>query len=83
MKRIILIIAAAMLIGSSAYAAEEAAVREIPKNASREAIHAAIGSPDSEVLGYKETYYLSNGNTAVLQYSYFDDTLSKGYILVN
>lgn len=66
----------------SAYAVSEESVTQIPVGTSRDEIHSLIGEPmNTAVSGYKETYCLDNGNTAVLTYS--DDMLSDGFIIVN
>lgn len=83
MKRIISIcIAAVMLAGTTAFAAQESDVTEIAMGTSKADVYAKIGAPQKgSVNGSKETYTLSNGKTAVLHY--YDDILHDGFIIIN
>lgn len=55
---------------------------EVEKGADRETVYDRLGEPDAvSTDGSRETYNLSDGSTAVLQYD--DGVLDSGYILVN
>lgn len=79
MKRIIILGALLVLLGATAHAAEEEAVRSIPIGTQRIHIHTMIGEPDSDAMGYRETYALTNGKIALLGYN--DEALDSGFII--
>lgn len=83
MKKILFICAVlfcAQTATVSAIAEED--VTAIAIGTPREEIHTLIGEPQKTSSGgYKDTYELNSGDTAVL--TYYDDVLSCGFILIN
>lgn len=82
MKKILFICMILITAGTAAAAAGDANVTQIPIGSSREEVHALIGAPQTvSAGGYKETYLLENGKSAVL--NYIGDTLDTGFIVIN
>lgn len=86
MKRIILAAGIICMLISPAVHAEgavsEQSVRSILIGTSKSDVYAAIGNADKvSANGMKDTYFMTDGKTAVFQYS--ADILVHGYILVN
>lgn len=83
MKRVISIIMASSMLLSAvcASAADIDAVTAIAEGTARGEVYAAIGRGEASPNGYKETYRLSNGQTAVL--AFVDDVFNCGFVLVN
>lgn len=82
MKRIIFIcMAIVMLLGTTAFGAQEENVIQINEGTSRDEVHKIIGEAESvSVEGYREVYTLENGKSAVMYYR--DDMFDFGFIVV-
>ncbi len=82
MKKILFICAVLFCAQTvSVYAIAEEDVTAIAIGTPREEIHSLIGEPQKTSYGYKDTYELNSGGTAIL--TYYDNALSCGFILIN
>lgn len=78
MKRLIIFVFAVICTSFTVYGADIQDIKQIEIGTSKEEIYSIIGVGECSSSGLKETYDLSDGTTAVLQYS--EGVLVRGYI---
>ncbi len=66
-------------ICTSAYAISRADVEFVDAGDNREAVHARLGTGQTDMSGLKETYALSDGSKWVAQY--YGGVLVRGYVV--
>ncbi len=78
MKKIV-IMAAIMMMGTTAFAANASDASSVTIGSSRTAVYDTLGAGESTSSGLKETYELDGGAEAVLHFD--NDILVRGFIL--